>query len=225
MRIVLSVESELCKNEITDQKSGSFHSAPSWQTMAKLFLDKCIAVSALIILSPLLIIVCLLIRLDSKGAIIFRQKRNGLHNREFFIWKFRTMRVMESGHNAKQAQKNDSRITRVGNFLRKTSIDELPQLINILIGDMSIVGPRPHPVALNKKFTRLIDDYNKRTLVRPGLTGLAQINGYRGPTNTVEQMQKRIDSDLEYTKKWSIWLDLKIIILTPYYGLFNKNAF
>lgn len=225
MRIVLSIESELSKNEMTDQKSGSLHSAPRWHAIAKLLLDKCIAISALIILSPVLIIVCLLIKLDSKGAIIFRQKRNGLYNKEFFIWKFRTMRVMESGHTAKQAEKNDSRITRAGNFLRKTSIDELPQLINVLIGDMSIVGPRPQPIALNEKFTPLIDDYNKRTLVRPGLTGLAQINGYRGPTDTVEQMQKRIESDLEYTKNWSIWLDIKIIILTPYYGLFSKNAF
>ena len=221
----MSIDSQLSNTEIPEEKSGRRPIARRWQYFIKICIDKVIALSALFILSPLLIAVTILIKLDSKGPIIFRQRRNGLNNKEFYIWKFRTMCVMENGSDVKQVKKNDVRITRIGNFLRKSSIDELPQLVNILTGHMSIVGPRPHPVALNEEFLPLIDGYNLRTLTRPGLTGLAQINGYRGPTDTVEQMRQRIQSDIEYIDKWSIWLDLKIIISTPYYGLFSKNAF
>jgi len=142
-----------------------------------------IALLALIILSPLFILVSILIKFDSSGPVIFKQKRNGLNNKIFHIWKFRTMRVMENGLDVKQVKKDDVRVTRIGNFLRKSSIDELPQLINVLFGDMSIVGPRPHPVALNDRFRPLIKNYDQRAAMKPGLTGLAQIKGYRGPTD------------------------------------------
>ncbi len=192
---------------------------------AKSLADKLISLFGLIALSPLLLIVSLFIKLDSSGPIIFKQKRNGLNNKIFHVWKFRTMRVMENGADVKQAQKGDVRITRIGSFLRKSSIDELPQLVNVLMGDMAIVGPRPHPVALNDHFRSLITNYDLRTAMKPGLTGLAQVNGYRGPTDTVEQMRNRVECDIEYIKTWSFWGDIKIILLTPYYGLISKNAF
>ena len=221
----MSIENQLFKHEITVTKNSGAGNAPSFRNFTKLCTDKLIAISALIILLPLLLLVSLLIKLDSKGSIIFKQKRNGLNNQVFNVWKFRTMSVMENGTDVKQAEKGDSRITRTGNFLRKSSIDELPQLINVLFGDMSIVGPRPHPVALNDQFRPLIEDYDKRCAMKPGLTGLAQINGYRGPTDTVEQMSNRIEFDIQYIETWTFWGDLKIMLATPYYGLFSKNAF
>lgn len=224
-RVILSIDSQLSKHEVPEQQSGRHTSVRRWHYFIKIYMDKIIALSALLILSPLLIVVAIFIKLDSKGPIIFRQRRNGLNNKEFYIWKFRTMRVMENGTDVKQAKKNDARITRIGNFLRKSSLDELPQFINVLLGHMSVVGPRPHPVALNEKFIPLIEGYNNRHAMRPGLTGLAQINGHRGPTDTVEQMRLRVESDIEYIDTWSLWRDIKIMLATPYYGLFSKNAF
>lgn len=221
----VSIDSQVSNNGISEPSPKKRFGKSRWHQLTKQITDKLAALSALLFLSPLLLVVSILIKLDSKGPVLFKQARNGLNNREFEIWKFRTMTVMEDGDDFKQAQKNDTRITRIGNFLRKSSIDELPQLVNVLIGDMSIVGPRPHPVALNDKFARLIPDYNQRTDMRPGLTGLAQVRGHRGPTDTIEQMQARVDSDIEYIEQWSYWMDLKIIMLTPYYGLISKNAF
>jgi len=180
--------------------------------MFKNIFDKVLALMALVLLSPLLVLVSLFIKIDSRGPIIFKQDRNGLNNRTFKVWKFRTMRVMENGSEITQAKKGDDRITRLGNFLRKSSIDELPQLVNVLLGDMAIVGPRPHPVALNNRFRPLIENYDQRCAMKPGLTGLAQINGHRGPTETVEQMRKRIDCDIEYIQNWSLWTDTAAVI-------------
>lgn len=218
----MNIENQLFKTEIVYQKSSRPLALTGWRRISKLCLDKLLASFALILLLPLLLLVSIAIKLDSKGPIIFRQKRNGLNNDKFLIWKFRTMSVMQNGSDVKQAEKNDARITRIGNFLRKSSIDELPQLVNVLFGDMSIVGPRPHPVALNEKFAPLIKNYNHRTAMKPGLTGWAQIKGYSDPTDTVEQMHERIKCDANYSTNWSIWLDIKIILLTPYYGLLNK---
>lgn len=218
------------ENQLLEQKAtlGEAHKncfRRNYGLMVKHFFDKLIALSALICLSPLLVLVSLLIKLDSRGPIIFKQNRNGLNNQIFKVWKFRTMRVLENGVDVKQATKRDDRITRLGSFLRKSSIDELPQLVNVLLGDMAIVGPRPHPVALNDRFRPLIENYDQRCVMKPGLTGLAQINGHRGPTETTEQMRKRIECDIQYIENWSLWGDFKIIIATPYYGLVSKNAF
>lgn len=221
----MSIENQLFKHEIASQNGSAKHKAGRIKVFTKLCSDKMIAGLALIILMPLFLIVSIIIKLDSRGPVIFKQKRNGLNNEIFNIWKFRTMRVMENGADVKQAEKGDNRITRVGNFLRKTSIDELPQLVNVLLGDMSIVGPRPHPVVLNDRFRSLIKNYDLRCNMKPGLTGLAQINGYRGPTDTVEQMLNRVECDIAYTKSWTLWGDFKIILATPYYGLISKNAF
>ena len=221
----LSIDNQLSNNGITNINLAKQSKSSRMHYVAKSAVDKLISLSVLIALSPMLLLVAIFIKLDSKGPVIFRQKRNGLNNQEFLIWKFRTMRVMENGANVKQAEKGDSRITRTGSFLRKSSIDELPQLVNVLLGDMSIVGPRPHPVALNDHFRSLIENYDKRCTMKPGLTGLAQINGHRGPTDTVEQMSDRIEYDIRYITTWSFWSDLKIMLATPYYGLISKNAF
>jgi len=154
------------------------------------------------------------IRLDSAGPIFFKQKRYGLDGREILVYKFRSMRVTEDGKERfKAATRGDSRITRVGAFIRKTSLDELPQLFNVLEGGMSIVGPRPHPVAMNEHYRRAIPGYMVRHKVKPGITGWAQVNGYRGGDD-LESMRKRIEFDLAYLRNWSLWLDLKILLKT-----------
>lgn len=221
----MSIDSQISETRKATPADDISSVTSTWQIAVKHGFDKIVALLALSVLSPLLMLIVLLIKLDSKGPVLFRQTRNGYGNVEFGILKFRTMYVMEDGHNAKQAERNDSRITKIGNILRKTSLDELPQLINILTGDMSLVGPRPHPVALNEKFRPLIQTYNQRCMMRPGLTGLAQISGYRGPTETTEQMEGRIEKDIEYIREWNLWLDIKIILLTPFLGLLSKDAF
>lgn len=210
---------------MSSKNLGKGSSAGRLSIFLKLAMDKLIASVAIVVLLPLFLVVAILIKIDSSGPILFKQNRNGLNNQVFNIWKFRTMSVMENGTDVQQAKKHDARITRVGNYLRKSSIDELPQLMNVLFGDMSIVGPRPHPVALNERFRPLIENYDQRCVMKPGLTGLAQIKGHRGPTDSVEQMQNRIEYDIQYTQSWSVWGDIKIILATPYYGLISKNAF
>jgi putative colanic acid biosynthesis UDP-glucose lipid carrier transferase len=176
--------------------------------------DILIAAVVLILVFPLLLVVALVIRLDSPGPIMFRQKRYGLDGREILIYKFRSMRVTEDGkENFMAATRSDSRITRVGAFIRKTSLDELPQLFNVLDGSMSIVGPRPHPVAMNEHYRRAIPSYMVRHKVKPGITGWAQVNGYRGGDD-LESMTKRIEFDLAYLRNWSLWLDLRILLKT-----------
>jgi putative colanic acid biosynthesis UDP-glucose lipid carrier transferase len=165
------------------------------------------------------------IKLTSPGPVFFRQKRYGLDGRQILVWKFRTMRVCEDGNTFKQATRNDPRVTPLGAFLRKTSLDELPQLFNVLDGSMSLVGPRPHPNAHNEQFRGLIPGYMLRHKVKPGITGLAQVNGWRGETETLEKMQGRIECDHRYIREWSLWLDLRILARTVLVVLKRQNAY
>ncbi len=180
---------------------------------------------ALIGLSPILLGIAVAIKLNSKGPVLFRQDRYGLDGKRIGVYKFRSMSVMDNDSVVKQATKNDSRITKVGGFLRKTSLDELPQFFNVLMGDMSVVGPRPHAVAHNEEYRKRVDYYMLRHKVRPGITGWAQINGWRGETDTLEKMEKRVEYDLDYIRHWTIWFDIKIIFWTLFKGFVNKNAY
>jgi putative colanic acid biosynthesis UDP-glucose lipid carrier transferase len=164
--------------------------------------------------APLLFLIALAIRLTSEGPVFFRQRRYGLDGQEFLVWKFRTMSTMEDGRVVKQATKNDPRVTPVGRLLRRTSLDELPQLFNVLGGSMSLVGPRPYATAHNEHFRSLIRGYMLRHKVRPGITGLAQVLGSRLETDTTEKMAARIELDHRYIRDWSLWLDLKIMLKT-----------
>ena len=181
---------------------------------AKRFFDLSLASLVLISLAPLMLITALLIKLDSSGPVLFRQKRNGFNGHRFDIFKFRTMHVLENGAAIQQATRNDPRVTRVGRWLRRSSIDELPQLFNVLRGEMSIVGPRPHATSHNSEYEKLIANYAFRHHVKPGLTGWAQVNGYRGETPKIEQMERRVEHDLWYINNWSPLLDLKIVLRT-----------
>jgi putative colanic acid biosynthesis UDP-glucose lipid carrier transferase len=171
------------------------------------------------------IIFGLLIKLSSPGPVIFKQLRTGLYGKEFYCWKFRSMRVNDAA-DEKQAQKNDPRKTRIGEFLRKTNLDEMPQFYNVLIGDMSVVGPRPHMLRHTEIYSMMIDKYMVRHLVKPGITGWAQVNGYRGETKNTEQMEGRVKRDVWYIENWSFLLDLKIVIVTVI-NMFKgeKNAY
>jgi len=168
----------------------------------------------LVLISPLLLAIALAVKLSSPGPVIFRQRRYGLDGEEIVVYKFRSMRVVEDGDTIEQARKNDSRVTPLGALLRKTSMDELPQFINVLQGRMSIVGPRPHAVAHNERYRGLIKSYMVRHKVRPGITGWAQVNGFRGETDSLEKMEGRIRCDLDYLRNWSLRLDLYIIAKT-----------
>ncbi|WP_159870271.1 MULTISPECIES: undecaprenyl-phosphate glucose phosphotransferase [unclassified Raoultella] len=179
----------------------------------------------LILISPVLFVISCAVKFSSPGPIIFRQIRYGMDGKPIKVWKFRSMTVMENDDKIIQATKNDIRVTKVGRFLRSTSLDELPQFINVLLGQMSVVGPRPHAVSHNEQYRSLIQGYMLRHKVKPGITGLAQINGWRGETDTLEKMEKRIEYDLLYIRGWSIWLDLKIIFLTVFKGFINKSAY
>jgi putative colanic acid biosynthesis UDP-glucose lipid carrier transferase len=154
------------------------------------------------------------VKLSSPGPVIFRQRRYGLNGQEIIVYKFRSMTVTEDGATVTQARKNDARVTRVGAFLRKTSMDELPQFINVLQGRMSVVGPRPHAVAHNEMYRRLVKSYMVRHKVRPGITGWAQVNGFRGETDSVDKMEARVQCDLDYLRNWSLRLDVYIILRT-----------
>ncbi|HFO1752458.1 TPA: undecaprenyl-phosphate glucose phosphotransferase, partial [Klebsiella pneumoniae] len=179
----------------------------------------------LVLISPILFIIACAVKFTSPGPVIFRQIRYGMDGKPIKVWKFRSMTVMENDSKVIQATKNDIRITRVGGFLRKTSLDELPQFFNVFLGQMSVVGPRPHAVAHNEQYRTLIQGYMLRHKVKPGITGLAQINGWRGETDTLDKMEKRIEYDLLYIRGWSVWLDLKIIFLTIFKGFVNKSAY
>jgi putative colanic acid biosynthesis UDP-glucose lipid carrier transferase len=182
--------------------------------LVKRLSDIAIASLALLLLTPLLLLVAAAIKIDSRGPMFFRQKRYGLDGKEILVVKFRSMTVIEDGKDTfVAAAKGDARITRIGAFIRKTSIDELPQLINVLEGTMSIVGPRPHAVAMNEHYRREIPGYMVRHKVKPGITGWAQVNGYRGGDN-LESMRKRIEHDLAYMRHWSLWLDFRILLKT-----------
>ena len=184
------------------------------ERLLKRLFDVAFAAAALVALSPLLLVTAALVRLGSAGPAIFRQRRRGFGQRDFTIYKFRTLSVMEDGPEIRQVRRGDSRLTRLGAWLRRSSFDELPQLWNVLRGDMSLVGPRPHAIAHDDAYGRQIEDYAFRCHVKPGLTGLAQVRGCRGQTRTLEQMRRRVEHDLWYIDHWSPGLDLKIILLT-----------
>jgi putative colanic acid biosynthesis UDP-glucose lipid carrier transferase len=193
--------------------------------IAKRLSDLVLASFILLCIWPLLALLAAGVKLSSPGPAIFRQRRYGLDGKQIVIYKFRTMSVCEDGARVQQAQLNDSRITPFGKFLRKTSLDELPQFINVLQGRMSVVGPRPHAVAHNEEYRKVIDGYMIRHKVRPGITGLAQVKGFRGETETAEKMEQRIHYDLEYLRNWSLGLDLSIIFKTFSVLLGDRNAY
>lgn len=187
--------------------------------------DIVLSLCILTLISPLLLLIAVVIKSTSKGPVLFKQTRYGLNGKPIKVFKFRTMNVMENGNEVVQAVKNDHRITKFGGLLRRTSLDELPQFFNVLLGSMSIVGPRPHAVSHNEQYRKLIPGYMLRHKVKPGITGLAQIRGWRGETDTIDKMEKRVECDLIYIRNWSIWLDLKIIILTVFHGFVHKAAY
>lgn len=186
--------------------------------------DKLLAGALIALLSPVMLAVALAVRLSSPGPVLFRQRRYGLDGEEFHVYKFRTMRVTEDGEQIRQATRADPRVTTVGGFLRRMSLDELPQLFNVLEGRMSLVGPRPHAVAHNEMYRRLIRGYMIRHKVKPGITGWAQVNGLRGETQSLDKMQARVEYDLDYLRRWSIGLDLLIILKTIRIVLRQTNA-
>lgn len=187
--------------------------------------DRVFAAAALMCLSPVFIAIACAVKISSPGPIFFRQPRQGQGGRQFMIYKFRTMKVHDESGAVTQAKKGDARITRIGAILRKTSLDELPQFINVLLGDMSVVGPRPHAVEHNRIYSDRIEGYMLRHLVKPGITGWAQINGWRGETDTLEKMERRVECDIFYIKNWSFLLDIKIIWRTAFKGWTNSNAY
>ncbi len=187
--------------------------------------DLLIAGLALTLLAVTMAVIALLVKFSSPGPVFFRQRRYGLDGQEILVWKFRSMRVCENGPVVQQATKEDPRVTPIGRILRRTSLDELPQLFNVLGGSMSLVGPRPHANAHNEQYRKLIHGYMLRHKVKPGITGLAQVRGFRGETDTLEKMEGRVACDLEYIQRWSLWLDLKIILETFRVVLSRQNAY
>jgi putative colanic acid biosynthesis UDP-glucose lipid carrier transferase len=179
----------------------------------------------LIAFAPFLLLVAVLIRLDSNGPALFRQRRGGLNGQPFTIYKFRTMKVLEDGDDVAHCRRDDDRVTRLGGFLRRSSIDELPQLLNVLLGDMSLVGPRPHALAHDEKYGALLPEYMHRSAVKPGLTGLSQISGLRGDIGHLDNMRARIACDISYIRNWSMALDLRLIYVTGMRVLFDGAAY
>jgi putative colanic acid biosynthesis UDP-glucose lipid carrier transferase len=186
--------------------------------------DIVLASAILVLISPLLLGIAVAVKLSSPGPVLFKQRRYGLDGRQIMVYKFRSMAVLEDGAVVQQATRDDPRVTRLGAFLRRSSLDELPQFINVLQGRMSVVGPRPHAVAHNELYRKLIRSYMIRHKVRPGITGLAQVNGLRGETDTVDKMRARIEYDLAYLRNWSLLLDLKIVLLTIVVVLKKQNT-
>ena len=203
----------------------SAHAPADTCPVAKDILDRSVALIALVVLAPVFLIIGAAIKFESRGPVFFRQHRNGLAGRIFSVWKFRTMSTQDDGAHISQATRNDPRVTRVGGFLRRTSLDELPQLLNVLMGEMSLVGPRPHAIAHNDYYMARIRNYAQREFVKPGISGWAQINGFRGETAELSQMVQRIEHDIWYVHNRSLLLDLRILFLTPFYGLIHKNAY
>jgi putative colanic acid biosysnthesis UDP-glucose lipid carrier transferase len=210
--------------DLIQARSGEIHGIPvvamcetpfyGYRGVAKRLTDIGFSAVMLLLLLPLLVVIAILVKATSPGPIIFKQRRYGLDGREIAVYKFRTMRVTEDGAQIRQASRSDNRITRIGSVLRRSSMDELPQLINVLQGRMSLVGPRPHAVAHNEEYRKLIKGYMVRHKVLPGITGLAQVNGCRGETSKLEEMEARVNFDLDYLRHWSPMLDIKIILLT-----------
>jgi len=193
--------------------------------LSKRLMDVTLSAIGLIVLSPLLVALAAAVKLTSPGPALFRQRRYGLDGEPIVVFKLRTMRVCEDGDSVRQASRGDARITKLGKLLRRTSLDELPQLLNVLGGSMSLVGPRPHAVAHNEQYRRLISGYMLRHKVRPGITGWAQVHGLRGETDTIDKMERRVHYDLDYLKNWSLVLDLRILVLTARIVLNDRSAY
>jgi Undecaprenyl-phosphate glucose phosphotransferase len=200
-----------------------------WDSVAKRAFDIVFSLFGIIVFSPVMLATAIAIKLDSKGPVIFKQKRHGFNNEAIDVYKFRSMYADQSDPTAKRAvQKNDPRVTRVGRFIRKTSVDELPQFFNSLLGSLSLVGPRPHAISAqshNKLYHEVVDGYFARHRVKPGVTGWAQINGWRGEIDNDEKIKMRTEYDLHYIENWSLWFDLKILLLTPIRLLNTENAY
>jgi undecaprenyl-phosphate glucose phosphotransferase len=207
-----------------DSEGVSQTSAAGQGVSVKRVTDVALSLAAITILSPLFALIALAVMLDSRGPVFFRQRRTGRQGKIFSIYKFRTMHVLEDGAAVRQARAGDRRITRLGHFLRVASLDELPQLFNVLAGDMSLVGPRPHAVAHDEFYAGCVRNYRLRQLVKPGITGWAQVHGARGATPDISDMQARIDLDLQYIARESLWLDLCILAWTPVAVLRRRNA-
>ena len=182
-------------------------------------LDIVLASAAIVMLAPMMILTAAWIKIETSGPVFFIQRHSGFNGRTFKIYKFRTISVAEDGPVVRQATKDDPRFLRCGRLLRRTNIDELPQLLNVIGGDMPLVGPRPHPLALNTEYENIIGNYAFRHHVKPGVTGWAQVNGMRGETQTVDLMARRVEFDLWYINNWSLWLDFKILLRTLFLGL------
>jgi len=197
----------------------------NWLSVVKAVEDRVLAVLILIIAAPFMVAIALAIRLESPGPAVFRQTRYGFNNQAFDVFKFRTMYIGAPGDVIRQVTRDDPRVTRVGRFLRRASLDELPQLFNVLSGKMSLVGPRPHAVDHNEYYGRIIDGYFARHKVKPGITGWAQVNGLRGETDTLEKMQYRVRYDVYYIENWSLLFDLEILMLTLFVGFAGRNAY
>ena len=191
----------------------------------KRFTDIVFAALLLVVAAPVMVLIALAIKLDSPGRVFFKQDRYGLDGERIVVYKFRTMTVCENGDRVVQAKRDDARVTRVGRVLRRTSLDELPQLINVLQGRMSLVGPRPHAVAHNEEYRKLISGYMVRHKVTPGMTGLAQVSGCRGETSTLDDMRRRVQYDLEYLRQWCWLLDIKIMLRTLVLLVRDKRAY
>ncbi len=216
--------------------AGLFHHIPvvtifraplnSRQRLMKRAMDISVGLVALIIAAPVFVLIACIVALDGQGHIFYRQARHGFASGEFSIFKFRSMKFVKTPETeVKQAARGDRRLTFIGAFIRRTSIDELPQLINVLKGNMSLVGPRPHALSHNQHYQQMIKSYAMRHRIKPGITGLAQVRGWRGETNTIEKMQKRVECDLYYIEHWSLWLDIKILVQTIFAVFAGKNAY
>ncbi|MCB9595313.1 MAG: exopolysaccharide biosynthesis polyprenyl glycosylphosphotransferase [Sandaracinaceae bacterium] len=212
---------------LTEEDVGDlvFRVAPGLDGPLKRAFDVLFAGTFLATAWPLLVAIGVAVRATSPGPAIFKQLRYGRGGEEIEVWKFRTMGVTENGATVTQATKNDARVTPLGAFLRRTSLDELPQFVNVLFGDMSVVGPRPHAVAHNRHYRTQILEYMLRHKVKPGITGWAQVNGWRGETDTLDKMVGRVDHDLEYLRDWTIWKDLEIVWLTVFGKKVRRNAY
>lgn len=219
--------SQLAEGKIGAVKTTTLLTPPlnDWARITKGIEDRVLSALLLVLIAPAMALIAVAIKIESKGPVFFIQRRNGFNHEVIPVWKFRTMRVLEDGPVIRQATRNDDRITRVGRLLRLTSLDELPQLVNVLRGEMSLVGPRPHAIAHNEEYSKMFASYSKRHRVKPGITGWAQINGYRGEITDPALMEKRVEYDLAYIEGWSLWFDIKIILLTPFRGLIHPNAY
>ncbi len=213
--------------QVGDIQTVSVYDTPmrGGMSMLKRMEDLILTLSILSVIAIPMLFIALGIKLTSKGPVIFKQDRYGMDGRKIKVWKFRTMTCTENGDTVTQAKQGDNRVTPFGGFLRRTSLDELPQFFNVLQGTMSVVGPRPHAVSHNELFRKQVDYYMLRHKMKPGITGWAQINGWRGETDTLDKMAKRIEYDLEYIRNWSIWMDVKIILATFTRGFVGKNVY